>query len=135
MDDGRVGATCRTDGLLARVTREWLDDALNVLFFGGGGLVARFLDGLPTDLLILGGDVVVTVAIVGTAMGGVEELGGIVMGVGRSTHLRFPLRRTSFGPDNWIGTIIKDKTTTMEFKSAIQHKFDKEIDTAGFQSN
>jgi hypothetical protein len=106
------------------------------------GLVAHFLDGLPTDLLILGGDVVVTVAIVGTAMGGVEELSGIVMGVGRwtvgrSIHLRFSLRRTSFGPDDWIGTIIKDKTTTMEFKikSAIQHKFNKEIDTAGFQSN
>jgi hypothetical protein len=71
-----------------------LDDALYVLFFGGGAFVACFFDGLPTDLLLLGGDVVVTVAMVGG--GGVEELGGIVMGVGRSIRLRLFLSRKVF---------------------------------------
>jgi hypothetical protein len=94
IDDGRVEATCRTDGLLARVTRECLDGALYVLFLGGGGFVAFFLDGLRADLLLLGGEVVVVVAMVGG--GGVEELGGIVMRVGRSTRRRLLRARRVF---------------------------------------
>jgi hypothetical protein len=79
--------------LLDRVTREWIEAGLDLLFFGGGGFVERFFEGLPTDLVVLGGDVVVTIATVGDGAGTVEGFGGRGMGDGRSTLLRLFLRR------------------------------------------
>jgi hypothetical protein len=93
--DRRVEASNsnKTDGLLDRVTREWIEAGLDVLFFGGGGFVERFFDGLPTDLVVLGGDVVGTVATVGDGTGGAELLSGRGRGIGRSTLLRLFLSR------------------------------------------
>jgi hypothetical protein len=84
--DRRVEASNKTDGLLDRVTREWIEAGLDVLFFGGGGFVERFFEGLPTDLVVLGGDVVGTVATVGEGIGTVEGFGGRGRGDGRSTR-------------------------------------------------
>jgi hypothetical protein len=105
-NDRRVGASNKTDGLLDRVTREWIEAELDLLFFGGGGFVERFFEGLPTDLVVLVGDVVVTIATVGEGTGGAELFNGRGRGIGRSTLLYLFLRRMALDDRVFICTFV-----------------------------
>ena len=108
--DRRVEASNKTDGLLDRVTREWIEAGLDVLFFGGGGFVERLIfEGLPTGLVVLGGDVVGTVATGREGIGTVEGFGGRGRGDGRSTRRRLFRARKVFDDRLFISIFVNKR--------------------------